>query len=101
MPFEVGNKLAARPRLFDQALRKAIAQDDGKRVRECVEQMLTFAAAGEMWAVRELADRLDGKPAQSITHAGDIEKPVIVAMEDFAKIKAAWVAKYAKPSDGA
>lgn len=71
MPFEKGNKLGAKPRLFDQALRRAILADDGKRIREAAEQLLDLAAAGEQWAVRELADRLDGKPEQTVGGTGE------------------------------
>ena len=65
MAFEKGNTLAGKSKLFDQALRRAIAQDDGKRLRECAESLLNLAAAGEAWAVKELADRLDGRAVQT------------------------------------
>ncbi len=32
---------------------------------------------GESWAVREVGDRLDGKPAQAIAIKGDPDSPVI------------------------
>lgn len=67
MPFEKGNKLGAKGRQFDGALRRAIAQDDGKRLREAAEQLLTKASEGEPWAIGMLADRLDGKAPQSVT----------------------------------
>ncbi len=66
MAFQKGNTLAAKPRLFDAALRKAIAQDNGKKVRECADKLLELAAAGEPWAVNLLADRLDGKASQQV-----------------------------------
>jgi HPt (histidine-containing phosphotransfer) domain-containing protein len=47
------------------ALNRAIAQDDSKRLRDAAERLLDIAAAGEAWAIKELADRLDGKPHQS------------------------------------
>ena len=53
-----------RQRLFIKALNRAIAQDDSNRLRAAAERLLDLAAAGEAWAVRELADRLDGKPMQ-------------------------------------
>lgn len=64
--FEKGNRAAAKSKLFDNTLRRAIAEDDGKKVRRCIDKLLTLAAQGEAWAVRELADRLDGKAAQMI-----------------------------------
>jgi len=69
MAFQKGNKLGGRPkqaRLFDEALRRAVAQCDAKIVRDAAEKLLDLAAAGEMWAIKELADRLDGKAAQTI-----------------------------------
>lgn len=76
MAFEPGNKLAAKSRLFDGALKRAIAQDDGKRLREAAEKLLTLAANGEAWAVKELADRLDGKPQAQVTLSGDEDNPL-------------------------
>ncbi len=35
------------------------------------------AMGGESWAVREIGDRLDGKPAQAIAIKGDPDSPVI------------------------
>ena len=34
--------------------------------RQAAEQLMKKAAAGEPWAIRELADRYDGKPTQQI-----------------------------------
>jgi hypothetical protein len=71
MPWEKGqsgNEAGSSERQkFGGALSRAIAQDDGKRLRAAAESLLTQAASGEAWAIKELADRLDGKPAQAIT----------------------------------
>lgn len=67
MPFEKGNQLGAKSRLFDQALKRAIAQDDGKRLRSAAEKLLDLASSGEAWAIKELADRLDGKSQQHVS----------------------------------
>lgn len=64
-----GNTNAAKGKVWNDALRKAITQDNHKRVREAIEQLLNLAAAGEQWAIKELADRLDGKAAQPVTGA--------------------------------
>lgn len=66
MPFEKGHQHGAKSKLFEGALKRALAQDDGKRLREAAEQLLSQAAAGEQWAIQYLADRLDGKPGQSV-----------------------------------
>ena len=67
MAFEKGNTLGAKGRVFDGALRRAIAQDDGDRLRKAAEQLLTLASEGEAWALKELADRLDGKAQQNVS----------------------------------
>jgi hypothetical protein len=75
-PGESGNPKGSRKaKLFEDALKRAIVQEDGQRVREAAEKLLTLAAAGESWALKELADRLDGKVAQSLIHSGDDERP--------------------------
>lgn len=61
---------------FSEALTRAIAQDDGRRIRAAAEQLLDLASAGEQWAVRELADRLDGRPAQQMQLTGDAANPI-------------------------
>jgi hypothetical protein len=71
MAAPIGNKNAAKSRLFEQALHRAIAQDEGVRIRKAAETLLDKAAEGEIWAVQMLADRLDGKPTQQIVGGGE------------------------------
>ena len=74
----IGNKNAVprNKKLFGSALDRAIAQDEGRRLREAAEALLDAASNGEPWAINALADRLDGKPAQSIV--GDSDSPLEV-----------------------
>jgi hypothetical protein len=71
MAAPIGNKNAAKSRLFEQALHRAITQDSGERIRKAAENLLDKAAEGEIWAVQMLADRLDGKPTQQIVGGGE------------------------------
>lgn len=70
----IGNKNAIgqhdTERPFREALRRAITQDNGKRIRATAERLLDLAAEGEAWAVKELADRIDGKASQQIIGSG-------------------------------
>ena len=59
-------KGAQREKKFLNALERAVSQDDGKKLRDAAEKLLDEAAKGEAWAIAMLADRLDGKPGQSI-----------------------------------
>lgn len=40
-----------------------------KRLFNIADRLVTMAEAGDMQAIKELGDRLDGKPAQAITGA--------------------------------
>lgn len=72
-----GNNNYLKGAVFNNALRRAITQDDGARIRKAAEQLLDLAADGVPWAVRELADRTDGKSAQSVLLIGDPENPLV------------------------
>jgi hypothetical protein len=72
----IGNTNAKKGRLWNEALRKAINQDNGKRLRDSIEKLLTFASNGEPWAIKELADRLDGRPRQTNVLEGSDEPPL-------------------------
>lgn len=85
--FEPGNKHAAKNKVFDAALRRAIAQDEGLKVREAADKLLSSAAEGQPWALSMLADRLDGKAAQSVTISGDDENPLFIASADALRAK--------------
>ena len=88
MPFQPGNEYSKKSKTFSDALRRAIAQDDGKKVRAAAEKLMELAAKGECWAVKELADRLDGKPGQRVEIAGDEENPLRVSVEQASRLAA-------------
>jgi len=73
-----GNLNAAKSGTFADALRKVIAQDGGKRLRAAAEKLMDLASDGTPWAVKELADRIDGKAFQSVQLVGDSENPLEV-----------------------
>src|SRR5204863_7323504 len=54
-----------REKPFNDALRIAL-RGDPLRLRRIAEKLATLAEEGDLAAIRELADRLDGKPAQVI-----------------------------------
>jgi hypothetical protein len=74
----VGNKNAKRDnRLITDALRRVVVQGPDK-LRKACESVLNNAADGDLAAFTFIADRLDGKPQQAITHSGDEENPITV-----------------------
>jgi hypothetical protein len=56
---------------FTDALRAALNQTDPKTKRKNIlliaEKLVECAIAGESWAIQQVADRTDGKPAQEST----------------------------------
>lgn len=91
--FQPGNTLASKKGVFDAALRRAIAQDDGARVRDAAEQLLNKAASGEEWAIAYLADRLDGKPVQQVQ--SQISHEYVARVPDICADSEAWSEKWA------
>lgn len=83
MAFEKGTSgnPGGRPKekLFADALRIAINEDheiDGvktKKLRVIADRLVKEAMAGEPWAIQQVADRLDGKPAQAIVGDDDAD----------------------------
>jgi len=62
----LGNKNATKEnRLITDALRRVVVQNPNKLKKAC-ETILSDAEDGNLAAFKEIADRLDGKPAQSI-----------------------------------
>lgn len=72
----LGNTNGARAKLFSMALRRLIAHDaadlpEGKRrITRAAAKLLNTAANGEEWAIKELANRIDGKSIQGVELAG-------------------------------
>jgi hypothetical protein len=56
-----------REKPFNDALRIAL-RGDPLRLRRIADKLATLAEGGDLAAIREVADRLDGKPAAEKTH---------------------------------
>jgi hypothetical protein len=59
---------------FADALRVEIAAagEDSRSLRMIARKLLDKAAEGDMQAIAQVADRLDGKPAQAIETTGEM-----------------------------
>ena len=65
-------------RLWRNTINRAIAQGDPDRLRKIAEALLDKAAEGDVSALRELGDRLDGKPTQQVVMTGPDDGPIQV-----------------------
>ena len=66
----LGNRNAARARVWQAAIMRALEQrsrlDQKEALDTLAHALIDKAADGDMTALRELGDRLDGKPHQSV-----------------------------------
>ncbi len=74
-----GNQNAARAKVWRSAIERALerrtqSRTDGiKEIDALADQLLTLVAQGDLGALKEFGDRIDGKPAQALTHSGPEE----------------------------
>jgi hypothetical protein len=77
----LGNQNAARAKVWHAAIMRALerrkpADQRIQAIDELADKLLELVATGDLGALKEFGDRLDGKPAQTI--AGDPEAPLEV-----------------------
>lgn len=74
-----GNKNAAKAKVWHAAILRALEKRDQSRtdgIKELdalAEKLLQLVAAGDLAALKEFGDRLDGKPAQAIIGDSDAD----------------------------
>lgn len=73
----VGNQNAAKAKVWHAAIMRALdkrgAGDRVKALDELAGKLLDLVATGDLAALKEFGDRLDGKPAQAVALSGDGE----------------------------
>ena len=77
MVFQPGNKLGGRKeKPFRDALNMALkeAGEDRPKLRKIADALIAKAEEGDMQAIKEFADRMDGKVPQTI--GGDEGNPI-------------------------
>ena len=67
----LGNKNATKNQVWRDAIRRVIAQKNGERLRAAAERLVSEAENGDVAALRELGDRLDGKASQLVIGPGE------------------------------
>lgn len=81
----VGNQNAAKGKKWAAAIERALCKKYGKALAEALDELaMKFVEAvekGDIQAFKEFADRIDGKPAQSVTLAGDQENPLRLVIQ--------------------
>jgi hypothetical protein len=73
----IGNKNAAKAKVWHGAIMRALerrssSRIDGKlEIDALAEKLLDAVSTGDLAALKEFGDRMDGKPAQALIHTGD------------------------------
>jgi hypothetical protein len=87
-PGENGNK-GGRPKYsgeWGDAIRKALHEEDKKtrmiKLHRAARALIAKALEGDVPALREIGDRIDGKASQPVTHdvAGSLEQLILASM---------------------
>ena len=80
-----GNQNAAKGKLWRNAILRAIAKAGGgvePGLDKAAAQLVQLAMDGDKWAIDHIADRMDGKPKQSIGGDDDTDSaPIRVIVE--------------------
>jgi len=70
------NRIKNRP--WTDAINRAILAQDGKALRALADKLVEKALEGDMQAMREIGDRVEGKAAQIIEASGPDGGPIPV-----------------------
>lgn len=81
MAAPVGNQNAAKAKVWAAAIARALdrrkpADERIKVIDELADKLIDSCLMGDLAALKELGDRLDGKPAQTI--GGDPDAPLYI-----------------------
>ena len=91
----VGNQNAARAKRWRESIMRALARKSGSvdaGLDAAADKLAALAIDdGDKWALEEIGNRLDGRPAQSVIHEGD---------EEGGPIRLGLTVEYANPASG-
>lgn len=80
MAAAIGNNYAAKDKVWARAIKRALEKrsrsDQLEALDDLAEKLLTLCQEGDMSALKELGDRLDGKPTQATELSGPNGGPV-------------------------
>lgn len=83
-----GNMADPKPdKIWSDAVRRAVMRrienEEGKpqKIERLADKLVEFAMDGQGWAMQEIGNRLDGKPAQAVNVSGDGDNPLSVVTQ--------------------
>lgn len=73
----IGNKNATKNKWWAEALNRALLAEDGKKLRALADKLIARAEEGDIAALKEIGDRIDGKAVQQL----DVDATVSATFE--------------------
>lgn len=74
-----GNKNSIKTnRYFGETIKRMIKQSDGEVLRTIAQALIDKACEGDLGAIKEFADRVDGKALQENKMIGDDNSPMVL-----------------------
>jgi hypothetical protein len=85
MAAPVGNQNAKKARLWADAIRRAVARRAGGDLSvgldTLADKLIAAVETGDLPALKEFGDRMDGKPAQAIIGGDEDDPPIVHRIE--------------------
>ncbi len=82
MAAAIGNQYAAKAKVWTAAIERALEKRSRatqiNALDELAEKLLAACDEGDLEALKELGNRLEGKPAQSVAVTGESGGPLVV-----------------------
>lgn len=78
-----GNKNGSHDKPWADAIRRALLANDGQKLRALAEKLVERGVGGDVAAIREIGDRIDGKPKQEV--AAEVKGDLKVEIVRFSK----------------
>ena len=77
----LGNKNATKNRPWAEAINRVLLAEDGKKMRALAEKLVDAALAGDVPALKEVGDRVDGKALNALEISGNPDEPLRIVHE--------------------
>ena len=83
----LGNQNAAKAKMWTAAITRALDKRTRKEGKDALdmlaENLLQKCDEFDLGALKELGDRIEGKPAQALIHQGDEDNPIVTKKARF------------------
>lgn len=80
MAAPIGNKFGTKARIWTQAIERALSKrskaDQMEAIDALAEKLLSLCDAGDLQALKEFGDRVEGKPVATVDARADVKMEI-------------------------